>query len=374
MVSGPYQSKLLRLVLGQYRSGLERHRRAVRQTRLSAVSVAVVGGAWLLSPARNVVRISGRLTQRLKRLAALPQMRLAAADDVEAETISQVIASVGKSLSSQQLADLQVRHARRDVKLQGSMQGLRSLRLPVSSQMTVAFKGWMTGLSQRLRWGSRHRAIGKITGVASDLETRKLVLVVDYQMGWDGLCEVQQQQLIQKIAGFVDEYDIVPMLSDRSLCCEIAATGRKMSVSKGVLPNDRTSPLFSGLAQSVRSFWVEVLWVVISMKQQQLRRLPPSTNRLRGRHILGKGLLGFRRKFLIFKRTVHVRGHIQEPAKGHMAMLRPGHSATADSIEADVISASYVEHPLEWLLNRVDQALLWLERRWQALLDWLQRV
>ncbi|MEO0855177.1 MAG: hypothetical protein AAFY15_16975 [Cyanobacteria bacterium J06648_11] len=43
-------------------------------------------------------------------------------------------------------------------------------------------------------------------------------------------------------------------------------------------------------------------------------------------------------------------------------------------MDASVVTASYVEHPLEKVLKWLDRFLLWLENGWRRLMDWLRRA
>lgn len=434
MVSGPYQSKLLRLALGQYRKGLERHRRAVRQTKASVVTGAVVGGAWALAPIQGVMRISdgisgrltGRFKQRLKRFAKVDwigQLIPSGLEDglavgrLEEEAIAQLFSSVSDCLSAQQIAELPVAN--------WPMPFLGQLPEPLPSQIseqppgrvapgksslslfpflarvlrTVPSTGWLSGLGHLLGRLSKHRShhvTEQITGVASDLENRHLVLVLNLTVVWDGLSDVQQQLIGSKIEALVGEAGAMPAIEDdhygvvgvsRSVLSAVAgiATVPTAHSTHGV----RSVSGIDGLAQSVRSFWVDVLWAVVRLRQRRQRLLSPGDSVLTGQKRVWQGLLDFFRQGSVLIRffqasSVYKRvreqalfegwrwGEWSLPPTKQNLRLNPAGCDNTGSIEAEVISVRYVEHPLERVLNWVDKALFWLERQWQYLMDWLK--
>ncbi|MEL7053197.1 MAG: hypothetical protein AAGM45_15635, partial [Cyanobacteria bacterium J06588_5] len=79
MASGPYQSNLLRFLVGQYHQGINRHRQAVRKTRTQVELGAQVGVAVALSSVQSVVQASRRTGQKLA--SSVLRLRLVSARD-----------------------------------------------------------------------------------------------------------------------------------------------------------------------------------------------------------------------------------------------------------------------------------------------------
>ena len=221
MVYGPYQSKLLRLVLGQYRKGLDRHRRAVRQTRSTVVTGAVLGGTWALVPLQAAVRWSQQWARQLKRITTSERSQRLGSSEVECEAtddsgaISQVLSVLDDTFLASTLSTQ---------KISGLAGGIKALLL------------------HRFAWLRRNRD-AQITGFASDLETRSLLLVIDYTSVWGGLSGDQQQKL---------EREIAKRLAGTAVCAvEGPANGLDLSISSGLAKPVRSM----GLASRSSSGW-----------------------------------------------------------------------------------------------------------------------
>ena len=349
MVYGPYQSKLLRLVLGQYRKGLDRHRRAVRQTRSTVVTGAVLGGTWALVPLQAAVRWSQQWARQLKRITTSERSQRLGSSEVECEAtddsgaISQVLSVLDDTFLASTLSTQ---------KISGLAGGIKALLL------------------HRFAWLRRNRD-AQITGFASDLETRSLLLVIDYTSVWGGLSGDQQQKL---------EREIAKRLAGTAVCAvEGPANGLDLSISSGLAKPVRSMGLASrssagwalpspastsGLAYSARAFWVEVLRAVANLKRQRRGWLPAGMRWLRPSEGCNRGLFGWTGETSLLKGVAGYR----------TPRLTSCGGGSNRSLEATVISSHYVQHPLEKLLNWVDKGLLWLEQRWQQLIDWLRRT
>ncbi len=98
-MSSPYQSNLLRFLVGQYHSGIERHRQAVRKTR-SAVAFGVemgaeVGMVLAMTPVYAAVRVSQSAGRKLRQ--SVTRRRLSA-------TFSKVTGRLSALSGGEQLA------------------------------------------------------------------------------------------------------------------------------------------------------------------------------------------------------------------------------------------------------------------------------
>lgn len=219
MASGPYKSKLLRLVFGQFQNSRERYRQTARQVRMAAVEGAVVGGAWVLVPIKAIFQISKRLTSRWQQMAGASRTRQTKLPNAD-EAITQAVFSIGKCLSTQQRQEIQTLSP---IPTHASMHQAEHLQLSLYSTGGAPIKGWLKGWSKGLSkglskskgWWSRlsHRLgqmrsnhVRQITGFASDIETRDTVLVLDYTTVWHGLTTAQQHIIRRKIAALSTDY------------------------------------------------------------------------------------------------------------------------------------------------------------------------
>ena len=243
------------------------------------------------------------------------------------------------------------------------------------------------GLLKRVRglFDSKSREIvesGRITGVASDLETRSLVLVKGYTLAWRGLSAQQQSQLQKNIAVLLSgEYGVdAPALPSRA----------DLTLSK----ESRS------LAWSVRSFWVEVLrimaWLQHGRRSNAAFQLASGSTQLSGSNraelkvvrpqetSLGiassKDASPERARQVVT--SLPVVGYPKLGASTDFSKLDRCASAEVSlsdenivegdcCLEAAVITVEYIEHPLETVLKWVDRLLLRLEDLWHMLKQWL---
>lgn len=261
---------------------------------------------------------------------------------------------------------------------------------------------------------------GKITGVACELKTRSLVLVRDYWLIWKGLSSEQQQQLHRTIEALLAESAVTmaewqtavdvlgefALPSGRALAKARSAAMDWTGSSKAVteLTGDENS---ASLAVPSVSFWVEVLRAVAWLqrrvsvarrlpgKQLQLASSGPALKEeasfvaqlksavagLRGGAIVRravvailpwKGAAIFSGKGFAITRRFSGQA-LAENKQDKKALEKMNRTERKDYIDASVVTATYVEHPLEALLNWVDRFLLWLENGWRRLIDWLRQ-
>ena len=344
MVSGPYQSKLLRLVVSQYRRGIERHRQAVRQTRITMTTGAVIGTTWALVPVHVAVRWSQSWQKRLKRMIAPssaerlePFEHETGMDDTDGvDAIAQVLSVLKSSLSPQQAAAV----------------------------------GKKTSLLSRIKQLWRSDDV-RVVGIASDLETRKVVLILSDRSVWDGLGDDQCRQIADEIdkrvgysaVGIVTGHAVAGEANALRLSASCAIAKTESAIDKRVSCGNVRSPNQSfKLAHSVRAFWVEVLRAVVSLRRRKQQRLPEGAKRLPSPSRIWIQLLGHQQGLLL-----------SSVSQQYMPILEGFSPFSHDSLEADVTSSVYVEHPLERLLNGIDQVLLWIERQWQRFTGWIRQ-
>lgn len=361
MTSGPYQSNLVRFAIAQYRQGLARHRVAMR----TAYSTAVMGAAVTLLPVYVVVNASqwiGRSLKRSWQQGKLSEMTVKVAKllnfadfkescllaptsgaleilDNSAESMMvQTLLSVGSCLSSAQVELLS--------------RGRASGESPL----------WISRVFNKLRSVGKGDEIvvsEQITGIASDLETRSLVLVKGHTAVWNGLSAVQQAKLQNKISLL--------------LARESAVWARSLSSETDLALSQKPS-----LVRSFWSFWVEVLRVVAWL----YRDYSPAAAFQLSEEVIQLPTGSLPRQPLVLEKAAETSLAI--PVLERVAVsdrLVPDENSRgadylggADYLEANVIAFDYIEHPLETLLKWVDRICLWVEARWQAFKSWLLRL
>lgn len=307
MTSGPYQSKLLRLAIAQYRQGVDRHHRAVRQARSTAILGVELGTVLALTPVSAAMKVAQNAGVKVRRAVIEGDWFALAADvvkmdatklldfsdfaEVATETYAdrgrasligsalaegaivsegsmvQTLRAVGSCLSSRQVkALLKIGHEARN-----SSDSNALAQMPLAEQLVRVGRRSVAGI---LRWvdfknGETNRVdsaiasaqsnvlgLQKVTGVASSLETRSLQLVLGHTTVWDGLSARQQARLQQKILRLL-EGDIEP----RSFwpATFFAWKSRPTAALLGQQ---------SALVRPVNDFWVDVLRAVLWLKQR----------------------------------------------------------------------------------------------------------
>jgi hypothetical protein len=394
MTSGPYQSSLVRFAIAQYRQGLARHRVAMR----TAYSTAVMGAAVTLLPVYAVVNASmnaskwvGRSLKRSWQQGELPEMTAKAAKllnftDFE-ESCLIVPTSEALKIPDNSAESMMVQ----TLLSVGSCLSLAQVELlSIGCDSAGRFPWRISRVFNKLRWvgkGDEIAVSDQITGIASDLETRSIVLVKNHTAVWNGLSATQQAKLQSKIAGLLAGESAVYV---RSLFSEPGLTfGQKPS-----------------LVSSFRSFWLEVLsvmaWLyrdyspkVFHRSEEAVRLSAASPPRLPlggekaaeiSLAISNAGAIQTRdpgsafqtniaatniaaTNLAVLERVAVSKRLASDQTSGEAAYL-----GGADYWETQVIAFDYIEHPLETLLKWVDRICLWMEDRWQAFKGWLLRL
>ncbi len=415
MASGPYQSNVLRFFVGQYRKGLDRHRRAVDRTRSDIALGTGIGAAMALVPVYAVVRASHAVRQKLtqsvrqlqlaatktqaKKLIDFSPFKAFSAAPTRAHSRKDKRSKMTAVLSSDDFSAVSARETAEAFMLK-TLVSVGDVLLPDQiSSLAKMPTGWGLAVSRGRGWIRRlaHQMVsakddstqqdinqqginqqGQITGVASDLETRSLVLVFRHATVWNGFNPAQQAQLQSQLSRFFSENNTASVLNFPTI-------------------NGSASPL----AQPIYSFWIAVLRTIVRLRPRNYRQpiafLMSGLQRLTGK--TSKARLASDQILRLMETSSRLRPNdlvlslaslMLPPAKMAVpnastdtGLLAPHLSASVDAnraasdqsysdpdLEANVISVDYIEHPLERLLKWADKILVWVERRWQTFLEW----
>lgn len=227
----------------------------------------------------------------------------------------------------------------------------------------------------------------KITGIASDISTKSLVLVLGNITVWNGLSAEQQKCIQDKIDTFLGVCDASPQVSS----CD----SRSRLVSNTVadtrlgIPQAKTAQIVSktsqaalsiakdGLVQPVRSFWIAVLqvmseWFCCGKNVACPRHLTPECLKLPTLSFLvGRSVDSLPSDSLSsLQYILPISCRYVSPLPQHVysvqtATLSTTTGDTSSYLDATVISVDYVEHPLEKFLKWVDRCLVQIETWWQ---------
>lgn len=371
MVSGLYQSSALKFFIGQFRQGRDRHRQAVLKARNAAVSGAVLGAALASIPVYAVVRASRRVGQNLRRSLAtsfsgikIEAKNLLSFADFEGTLID--LSSLTESyLGTQSVSNVEAPIMKTLLAVGTCLSPKQVLQLHWMGS-TQRLRGWLSrqGIAQQ---GKNHLAVTQtavqITGVASDLATRSLVLVRGYITIWSELSVAQQSQLQTKITLWLTREQTASQTLPTATAV-MTATAKAASAIDGV--KALTHSYF--LLRPLSFFWVEVLRIMSqwqrSHKNKAYARLKRNFAQLAAISMPSQSALN--RNALSQQKIV---GSTQ-PKRTKRAL--PKMRATLkDCVEASAVAVGYVEHPLEIVLKWVDRCLLWVEERWRSLKQWL---
>ncbi len=418
MASGPYQSNVLRFFVGQYRQGLNRHCRAVDQTRSNIALGAELGVAVALVPVYAALRtaqgVRHKLTQSIyklqlaatrtqakklidfspfKELSSTPTcaseheskgpemtpvvhsadgFSLALARETAEVSMLEILVAVGDTLLPDQLNSLAEMPTGWGLSVS---RGRDWIRLLVHRLVNAADDSPETATARSVTTKQ-----GQITGVASDLETRSLVLVLGQATVWPRLSLAQQAQLQSQIS-------------------RVFGANNPAGVLRLPTVDVSTSPL----AQPIYSFWIAVLRTIGGLQPRHYRQ--PTACLLSGLQWL-TGKASHARlasnqvlRLMETSSSSHLSANNFLPALAKRILppvetalpsvctdrdlLDLQRVANADAhrdcsiepdasqdLEANVIFLGYVEHPLEKLLKWIDKILLWVERQWQIVLEW----
>lgn len=357
--------------MGRFRQGRDRHRQAVLKARSVAVAGAVLGVALASTPVYAVVRASRRVGQTLRRslAAGFSGIRIDARNLLNFSDFADTLADS----SSLRESSLGIKSKR--IKLKGIKSNLEAESPIIKTLLAVGAclspkqvwqLHWM-GVSQQVqgwlrRWGAANQAENllvrdRITGVASDLTTRSLVLVRDHATTWPGLSAAQQSQLQTKITLLLAE----EQTANQTITATTAETA-------GAIDGVKALTYSHFLLLPLRFFWVEVLRMISQWQRsygdKDFARLRSGFVQISDVSMSSQSALNgdCQRQ----RKTVS----LAPPKRINRAL--PQISVTLkDCVEASAVAIGYVEHPLEIVLKWVDRCLLWLEDRWRSLKQWL---
>lgn len=329
MASGPYQSNLFRFVIGQYRQGLNRHRRAVRGAR----STVTLGAALPVYAVVSICQLAGRKLRQYGLRSRLFGSQTEAANLLDFSDFDEhrVPQKVGEKAL---VVDCNTRVA--------AERGMAQMLMMIGACLDPL----QVKILSAARSATNDLAAGRITGIASDLETRSLVLVKGHALVWNGLSAAQQTELQTQIE-------------------------------------------HSALVRPARSFWVEVLRVLMWL-QRRYRANPTVAlpSRLIGLPVVKSelsalpGTAAGHRKMIrseleMPERAIAASGNPLQVSVGRstlgLAAQKEGNGDRSVYLDADAVATGYVEHPLEKLLKWVDRLLLRAEKLYRAVRLWLSR-
>lgn len=397
MVSGAYQSSLLRFVVGQYRSGVDRHRKALGRVNSTVRLSAELGTAVVVLPVYIAARASvaaGRRLSAALRGRSLPKLSVRArqllnfsgfdslADEVASDVspdellvqavpvlarpMFQMLVAAGHCLSTSQVAELSSASASIERKTLSSLDGMSnettgSLLVRWVKQCRMAAKRLLNFEEVALTTSGRLVAAKpqQITGVASDIETRSLLLILDYKMAWYGLSPAQQQRLKHKISvvmgsGALARTKQLMPWTDKSKWLAMAKT----LIRRLGLRRHNSQKLLPVSSQSSAMKWFQRLSMPALIQ--------PGSGALVVRHSESESPSSS----LVLSQTVSISSTTRVALKATAKNRDRSNKGSWETIEADVISTTYIEHPLEKVLKWVDRILLWIEDRWQ----WLKQT
>ena len=206
-------------------------------------------------------------------------------------------------------------------------------------------------------WGFERGVLSspaRITGVASNLETRSLLLVLDYNAVWNGLSADQQLRLQHQIATFLSHGSIRLPSKSKALSFSSLSklVARWMEKNKRFIQSVDFSPkLFVSSGSSIAL-----------TSEPDLEGL--TTQRSEATSLLASNSIAV----VELAEQVTSAGLLDKLIRREKCDRQQGQK----TIEADVVSVTYVEHPLEKILKWVDRLLLWIERKWQRINQWLR--
>ena len=392
MLSSSYKSNLLRFAISQYRLGVERHRRVLGRARSRVKLSAELGTALVVLPVYAAVRASVSAGEKLKAAMtrnvfptlsaeALKLLNFSGYEGISdeplcdpvldektvravpvlARSMFQLLTAAGSCLSRSQLENLSSLSTL--AKVEGKAVGYTKFQRFRSRLMRWVENGRTTArrllnfeveaLAPRCLIAAKPK---KITGVASDVETRSLVLVLNYKTAWHGLSAFQQQRLRFKIANSTKGSSLV--VKKRLLLSKVASwlsLGSAVTRWLGWNHDDSDDPPIS-LPDSSRP--VEL----------QLPQTPSAPTRVR----LESGCFVIqpdetRSRFALPLASSRTGLASANDSKQAIACLHRAQTFDNETLEADVLATAYVEHPLEVVLKWVDRWLLGIEKWWQQL-------
>lgn len=424
-MSSPYQSSVLRFVVGQYREGLDRHRRAVCHARTSVTLGMEIAASLAFVPAYAMARAAKTVQRKLSESArnrspgtAGETARLLDFSDFDEllaiatpqpnsamDTVTEALASEGDFLSHEKPL-LQTLCAVGSCLLPRQINALRAISTAEQlhehdSQNADDLRraSRLSAWDRVFQWGQRtisrmtalptlsrqssHPIVKqqhalelaqRITGVASDLETRSLVLVLNHERIWKGLSARQQKKLQAQISAFMENRGVKPVKP--SWLSYIRQ--KMMSAGTSVLPVSQAAVRwFSSwrqripYQQPVLASPVKCSVELSAQVEASSSQIVSSPNASMASHLAETALLDSAETGVCSSPQKRLRDFnpmllaASATLQSFFLEVEPGNSA--DYIEANVLTVEYIEHPLEKVLKWLDRLLLWLEARWRAL-------
>ncbi|EDX84353.1 hypothetical protein S7335_2050 [Synechococcus sp. PCC 7335] len=392
-MSGPYQSNILRFLIGQYRLGLDRHRRAVMNTRSTVALGVEVGAVLAMTPVYAVARLSQ--SARLQLQQSMVKRRLPTAFS---KAISRLVSagSRGSSgnkelrLSSRSLAstDNGIEHKETVSLTEQAMskpaaKSISRFVAAVSVVRAAIGRMVLAGAEENLHQKNDENAIAPTPQSASFFANKgssyrvKDSLVRSTRSFWVALLEavasLKSQWNARKLeAAFTTLPDPTSSeLPSSSQSRQLSLDLVDAAQSSNLLTNNELSHRANdSLVRSTRSFWVALLEAVASLKSQWNARklksaftaLPDTT----GSELPISSQL--RQLSLDFVNSVPLPrgvtgGELRTTPSSEIDPI----AATNRCIDTRVTAFEYTEHPLETALKWIDRILTWVESRWKLL-------
>ena len=413
MVSSSYQSSLLRFAVNQYRRGVERHRKALCRANSTVRLSAELGTAVIVLPIYMAARASVAAGRRLSNAftgrslpaasaqarklldfsgfgsvadedahSSLPNKTAVQTMPASARPIFRMLVAVGRCLSTSQLATLSNLSELAEDRVLSSTE--------VMSDEGRPSKSWL------VRWVAKSRVAARqllnleevaltvsgglvtaghrqITGLASDIETRSLRLVLNYRTVWNGLSFAQQQRLSYEIARVMggDALASTGAIGYKDIGYWIAM-GKAQIRRLGAFRRN-SQKLLPASEQPIELKWPQSRNVpaIAQLFNLEDRSLDVCSDRFDGASSLALSpAAGIASTSVATSKAIAINDNTHINTSSNInSVIDNGRSDNRDSeeIEAAVISSIYVEHPLEKVLKWVDRVLLWIENQWQVL-------
>ncbi len=369
MALGPYQSNLLRFLLGQYWQGLERHQRAVRKTRSTVVLSSEIGFMVALSPVVAAVRTSQKRLQKLR------------------QSVTKLRLFLGHSQPNTALLDLSGFDRLLAVSDRLNFQGLKPLLKAlqaekVSPDETVSGIDVVTKSNDSVDKVSLEKVLNAEAAMAQTLLSAGNCLSPKQV---NQLTSTSSRWLASVIQGW------------RLVSSAVLLPVRRISVlwrgSSRDLLNDATGEVkeskagrIMGIASDLKArslvLVIDYMRVWNGLTQTQKMKLQQNTNRFIDVKLTEETLQKSRQPTPLKEQRFPISSALVASDSPIALVAQPVlvHSTTAPLIsdgvagsrhstyvEADVISVDYIEHSLEKLLKWVDRVFFWIEKRWTAL-------
>ena len=422
MVSSSYQSSLLRFAVNQYRRGVERHRKALCRANSTVRLGAELGTAVIALPiyvaARASITVGRRLSNALmgrSLLAASAQARKlldfsgfdsvvdervfsslthesAAVESVPvlAKPMFQMLVAVGRCLSASQLAALSSPSELAEGQVLSSAEVIPDEARPSGSWLVRWATTYRAAARQLLnleevaltvRGGLVAASPKQITGLASDIKTRSLRLVLNYKTVWNGLSFAQQQRLKYEIAMVMGREALAsikrPMpfreIGDGAIRywiargqAQIRRLGARIRNSQKLLPAP-AQPIelkwFQSSSASMSAQLADAEDCCITIYSDRSK----NSSSLSALHSTDSVVLTSAAASMAIATNSSISSNISSSNINSVTDSDKSNSQDLNEIEAAVISSVYVEHPLEKVLKWVDRVLLWIENQWRLL-------